>query len=191
MHPPHHAPPIHPILAFRYDDSNYSVSVRLLAHNDAAWDGIRASRARLCERIMAGWRFGDVPQPPPAPGRRASARACAEYAESYDAYMVAYKRFLADYQDWQRILGNPDANVGRPSVEVIVIEGGVESLHEGFRFVALTKFNYESAETVCKFLGLQLKNPQRHSWGPAGSDGAYQFWLAMILQASRMLREGG
>jgi hypothetical protein len=67
----------------------------------------------------------------------------------------------------------------------------VESLHEGFRFVALTKFNDESAEFACEFLGKQLKNPQRSAWGAAGSDGAYQFWLAMVLQASRLLRDGG
>jgi hypothetical protein len=191
MHPPfRHAYSIPPS-GYVCGTPGNTVSVRLLAHNDAAWAGIIASRAKLCDRIMAGWRFGDPPQPPPEPGRGATARACAEYGEDYDTYLAAYKSFLDDYQSWQRVLGNPDAIVGRPNVEVVITEGGIESLREGFRLVALAKFNYESAKTACKFLGKQLKNPQRSAWGAAGSDGAAQFWLAMVLQASRLLRDGG
>ena len=171
MHPPHHAHPIHPILAFRCGDSNYSVSVRLLAHGDEAWHGIRASRQRLCDRVMAGWRFGDPPPP--------------------DAGTGAYDDFLKDFQDWQRVLGDLDAFIGRPNAQVIITEAGDPYFSEGFRFAAIGLHHRECAEFACKFLGKQLTNPQRHSWGPAGSDGAYQFWLAMVLQASRMLREGG
>jgi hypothetical protein len=172
MHPPfRHAPTPPPTPAYFCGDSCNSVSVRLLSHGDPSWVGIIASRQRLCDRIMAGWRFGDPP--PPSAGAD------------------AYASFLKDFQDWQRVLGDPDALIGRPNVEIIVTEDGDPYFCEGFRFAAIGLHHRECAEFACKFLGKQLKNPQRSAWGAAGSDGAAQFWLAMVLQASRFLRDGG
>jgi hypothetical protein len=101
---------------------------------------------------MAGWRFGDPP--PPSAGAD------------------AYASFLKDFQDWQRVLGDPDALIGRPNVEIIVTEDGDPYFCEGFRLAAIGLHHRECAEFACKFLGKQLKNPQRSAWGAAGSDGA-------------------
>jgi hypothetical protein len=120
---------------------------------------------------MAGWRLDN----PPAPNAGAD----------------AYARYLRDYQDWQRVLGDPDAHWGRPNVEVTITESGDPYFYEGFRFAAIGLYQRECAEFLCDFLYAQMQHsPQRPGWGAAGSAGAYQFWLAMILQASRMLRAG-
>jgi hypothetical protein len=114
MHPPfRHAPTPPPAPAYFCGDSCNSVSVRLLSHGDPSWTGIIASRAKLCDRIMAGWRFGDPP--PPSAGAD------------------AYASFLKDFQDWQRVLGDPDALIGRPNVEIIMTEDGDPYFCEGFQ----------------------------------------------------------
>jgi hypothetical protein len=137
---------------------------------DAEWGEVCDRRAALLERIRKGWGF-NAPR--------------ATWKDSH----------WSDHRDWFRILGDR-RSFFQPNLTIEIGYGKTPFFFEAFRFAAIGRPTAECGSKLgefCRFILEKLPPPGVERGGVVirdlEGDENQIFWLGIVLQASRQLRQ--